>query len=46
MGILGTSNGSLAKQISSSNNSTFKTVNNLLTLQEKDLEEFFQYNST
>ena len=43
MGILGTSNGSLAKQISSSNNSTFKTVNNLLTLQENHVEEFFQY---
>ena len=43
MGILGTSNGNLAKQISNSNNSTFKTVNNLLTLQENHVEEFFQY---
>ena len=43
MGILGTSNGNLAKQISSSNNNTFKTVNNLLTLQENHVEEFFQY---
>jgi|TARA_R100000479_G_scaffold161320_1_gene99010 hypothetical protein len=43
MGILGTSNSNLAKQISNSNNSTFKTVNNLLTLQENHVEEFFQY---
>ena len=43
MGILGTSNGNLAKQITSSNNSTFKTVNNLLTLQDNHVEEFFQY---
>ena len=43
MGILGTSNGAISKQIDGQNQSTFKTVNNLLTLQENHVEEFFQY---
>jgi hypothetical protein len=43
MGIMGTSNKTISNQINEQNKSTFKTVNNLLTLQENHVEEFFQY---
>ena len=38
-----TSNGALAAQISSQGTADFKAVNNLLTLQENHVEEFFTY---
>ena len=43
MGIMGTSNKTISNQINEQNKSTFKTVNNLLTLQENHVEEYFQY---
>ena len=43
MGILGTSNGALATQISQGNQSNFKAMNNLLTLQDNHVEEFLLY---
>jgi len=43
MGILGTSNSTLASQMQSNQTQNFKTMNNLLTLQENHVEEFFQY---
>jgi hypothetical protein len=43
MGILGTSNSTLASQMQTNQKSSFKTMNNLLTLQENHVEEFFQY---
>ena len=43
MGLFGTSNGQLASSISSNQQSQFKTMNNLLTLQENHVEDFFQY---
>jgi len=43
MGILGTSNGSIYRAVQNTNQQNFKTVNNLLTLQENHVEEFFQY---
>ncbi len=43
MGILGTSNKTLANQMQTNQTANFKTMNNLLTLQENHVEEFFQY---
>jgi|TARA_B110000444_G_scaffold232417_1_gene241098 hypothetical protein len=43
MGLFGTSNGQLASTISNNQQSQFKTMNNLLTLQENHVEDFFQY---
>jgi|TARA_R100000455_G_scaffold22862_1_gene11950 hypothetical protein len=43
MGIFGTSNNTLATQINTMGQSNFKMTNNLLTLQENHVEEFFQY---
>ncbi len=43
MGWLGTSNGSLSNQITQNQQTQFKSMNNLLTLQENHVEEFFYY---
>jgi len=43
MGILGTSNGAVLGAVQAQNDSQFKTVNNLLSLQDNHVEEFFQY---
>tara|TARA_R100001509_G_scaffold134567_1_gene88164 strand:+ start:4462 stop:5157 length:696 start_codon:yes stop_codon:yes gene_type:complete len=43
MGIFGTSNTALSTQMNSMSQQNFKSVNNLLTLQENHVEEFFQY---
>lgn len=43
MGIFGTSNSALSTQMNSMSQQNFKSVNNLLTLQENHVEEFFQY---
>ena len=43
MGVFGTSNGQIVNQINDSQNAQFKAVNNLLTLQENHVEEFFEY---
>ena len=43
MGLFGTSNGALATQIQQNSSTTFKSMNNLLTLQDNHVEEFFQY---
>jgi len=43
MGLFGTSNSQLATSISNSQQNQFKTMNNLLTLQENHVEDFFQY---
>ena len=43
MGYLGTSNKQLAAQITANQSAQFKATNNLLTLQENHVEEFFQY---
>lgn len=43
MGLFGTSNGSISNQITAQGQTNFKTMNNLLTLQENHVEEFFQY---
>lgn len=43
MGMFGTSNTSLSSQINQQSQANFKSVNNLLTLQENHVEEFFQY---
>ena len=43
MGLFGTSNGALSSQMNSMSQQNFKSVNNLLTLQENHVEEFFQY---
>ena len=43
MGWLGTSNGSLSNQITQTQQTQFKSMNNLLTLQENHVEEFFYY---
>ena len=42
MGLFGTSNSQLANSISNSQQNQFKTMNNLLTLQENHVEDFFQ----
>jgi len=43
MGILGTSNGTVLNAVQQQNDANFKTVNNLLSLQDNHVEEFFQY---
>jgi len=43
MGWLGTSNGALANQMTQNSQTQFKSMNNLLTLQENHVEEFFYY---
>lgn len=43
MGLFGTSNSNLATQIGAQQQTQFKAMNNLLTLQENHVEDFFQY---
>lgn len=43
MGMFGTSNGAIYNEMQNNQQKTFKTVNNLLTLQENHVEEFFEY---
>jgi len=43
MGLFGTSNTSLMNTMQSNQQAQFKTMNNLLTLQENHVEDFFQY---
>ena len=43
MGILGTSNGTVLGAVQAQNDQQFKNVNNLLSLQDNHVEEFFQY---
>ncbi len=43
MGILGTSNSTVLGAVQAQSDTQFKTVNNLLSLQENHVEEFFQY---
>jgi hypothetical protein len=43
MGLFGTSNGNLSTQIGAQQQTQFKAMNNLLTLQENHVEDFFQY---
>ena len=43
MGLFGTSNSSLSTQIQGQQQTNFKAMNNLLTLQENHVEDFFQY---
>ena len=43
MGILGTSNSTVLGAVQAQNDNNFKTVNNLLSLQENHVEEFFSY---
>ena len=43
MGLFGTSNDTLATQIGAQQQTQFKAMNNLLTLQENHVEDFFQY---
>jgi len=43
MGLFGTSNGALSTQIGAQQQTNFKAMNNLLTLQENHVEDFFQY---
>ena len=43
MGLFGTSNTSLYNQMQTNQQAQFKTMNNLLTLQENHVEDFFQY---
>ena len=43
MGVFGTSNGAVMGAVNAQNDTTFKNVNNLLSLQENHVEEFFQY---
>ena len=43
MGILGTSNGTVLNAVQAQNDQQFKNVNNLLSLQDNHVEEFFQY---
>jgi len=43
MGLFGTSNGTLSTQIGAQQQTQFKAINNLLTLQENHVEDFFQY---
>jgi hypothetical protein len=39
----GTSNGTVLREVQNAQQQNFKTVNNLLTLQENHVEEFFEY---
>ncbi len=43
MGVFGTSNGQILSSMNANNQTQFKTMNNLLTLQENHVEDFFQY---
>jgi len=43
MGLFGTSNSAISNQITNQGQSDFKVMNNLLTLQDNHVEEFFQY---
>ena len=43
MGVFGTSNGTLMNTMQNNQQAQFKTLNNLLTLQENHVEDFFQY---
>ena len=43
MGWLGTSNSNLSSQMGAQQQTQFKAINNLLTLQENHVEDFFQY---
>lgn len=43
MGLFGTSNSNLSTQIGAQQQTQFKAMNNLLTLQENHVEDFFQY---
>jgi hypothetical protein len=43
MGVFGTTNSTIAQQITTQGAADFKAVNNLLTLQENHVEEFFTY---
>ena len=43
MGLFGTSNSTLMNTMQSNQQAQFKTMNNLLTLQENHVEDFFQY---
>ncbi len=43
MGILGTSNGTVLGAVQAQSDQQFKNVNNLLSLQDNHVEEFFQY---
>jgi len=43
MGVFGTSNGTVLNAVSAQNDQQFKNVNNLLSLQDNHVEEFFQY---
>ena len=43
MGILGTSNGTVVNAVNAQSDQQFKNVNNLLSLQDNHVEEFFQY---
>ena len=43
MGILGTSNGTVLGAVQATSDQQFKNVNNLLSLQDNHVEEFFQY---
>ena len=43
MGILGTSNGTVMNAVQQQGEQQFKSMNNLLSLQDNHVEEFFQY---
>lgn len=43
MGLFGTSNNNLMSTMNTNQQAQFKTMNNLLTLQENHVEDFFQY---
>jgi len=43
MGLFGTSNGTVLTAVQAQNDAQFKNVNNLLSLQDNHVEEFFQY---
>jgi hypothetical protein len=43
MGVFGTSNGTVLNAVQAQNDQQFKNVNNLLSLQDNHVEEFFQY---
>ena len=43
MGMFGTSNGTVLGAVQASNDTQFKSMNNLLSLQDNHVEEFFQY---
>jgi len=43
MGVFGTSNGTVLGAVQAQNDQQFKNVNNLLSLQDNHVEEFFQY---